>query len=165
MPPSLVGIDGDTQVCAAATLLGLADPSRCPAEADTVTDPTAGDGGSGGTGTTGGSDPTTVDGDVDVCLGLAVLTSTDTTRCAAPASATTGNGGDGTVVGGTESTGTMPALLAETSGGSGNDPGSTGGTGALAFTGADTLLLTFAGLGSVASGLALRRSARARHAG
>ena len=94
VPPSLVGIDGDTQVCAAATLLGLADPVAVPGGRPTHRDrpdrrrrrirrhgdhrwhPIA----------------TTVDGDVDVCLGLAVLTSTDTSRCAAPASATTGNG-------------------------------------------------------------------------
>ena len=44
-----------------------------------------------------------------------------TTRCTTPASATTGNGGDGTVVGGIEDFGATPALLAETSGGSGND--------------------------------------------
>jgi hypothetical protein len=150
VPPSLVGLDTDTQACLAATVLGLADPSRC----STTVDGAGSDGNGSGT-TNGATDPgatgATSVGDRAVCLGLAVLTATDGNACDEVAGEQVGNGS----VAGT--TGAEPlALATEAAGGSGD------GSDALAFTGANSVLLTLAGLGSVAGGFVIRRATRAR---
>lgn len=155
IPASLAALDADTQVCAAATVLGLADPARCPGAVNG-----AGTGvGTNGNGSGTRADNSTVEGvaaNGDICLGLAVLTSTATTACP--------TGGATSVPTGAVPTGTgdLPTGVAGLEAGSGNGAGSHGeGSGGLPFTGGDTMLLTLAGLGSVAAGFLVRRGARA----
>ena len=150
-PPALVGLDSDAQVCAAATVLGLADPSRCPTA-------TGGPGSTGkGSGTTDhATDPGTTSGpsvvdQTEVCLGLAVLAARDGNACHAVSGEQVGHGST------TGTTGAEPLALATEAAGGSDD-----GSGMLAFTGADSVLLALAGAGSVVGGTLIRRGARAR---
>jgi hypothetical protein len=153
VPSSVVAHATDAQACATATVLGTADPSRCDGS-DVSGDPT-GSGGTTGTGSDAdGPDGTSAAGTTDVCAGLVLLASTDRPCTAGdPTSATPGVSPIGTVA--TGLTGTPP-VVADAS----TRAGSTGDAGNLAFTGADTLVLTLVGLGTVAGGLAMRRASR-----